>query len=332
LQEENYPVNDNPSASPDGFPQETGYPDDEMPQRRPGAFPVFPMSFGEPDEEEFELPNDEIFWTATNEGSLATRNRDHEEGGPLQAVLVTVHEATVQQIEDDTYFGDGDKEESPRRPSALVVTIAVALVVIIILAVAIPVAGRGGDSARENGLISSTAPTMSALGPTLAPVAVIDGCFNSTDDIYAVVKNKLSSTSLDIILCPDTVFEIGFEDPETLLYGNGTSPLVLASNLAYKCGEDGALANNCTLRGGDVHVTSANKFVGEEHSNVIIQGLTFESKNGLVMSLFNGGDVTILDCVFQVSATQYYVLCGALARAPSDFASTEHSNRRRYLG
>jgi hypothetical protein len=110
------------------------------------------------------------------------------------------------------------------------------------------------------------------------------------------------------------------------------APAVTSAGRGTAAHEDGALANNCTLRGGDIHVYSNYSMFGEEHSNVIIQGLTFESKNGLVMSLFSGGDVTILDCAFQVSATQYYVLCGALARAPSDFASTEHSNRRRYLG
>jgi hypothetical protein len=126
-------------------------------------------------------------------------------------------------------------------------------------------------------------------------------CWDNTTAIFQhlVVANPFSTNTY--ILCPDTVFKVGFTDSQGLCCEDGELPLMARTNTKFQCGEDGSSENNCVLVGGTTQVLMNDLTFSEtEATNVIFQGLTFVDA-GMTASMPNqAGDMTFLDCIFAV--------------------------------
>lgn len=245
----------------------------------------------------------------------------------VQAVLVKVHDA--MEVHEDM-----DEPTSRGRLSYRVKALLfLALLIIGAASIAVSIVGVGKNDDRNKA--SGDDPTSNPDEPTVEqptkttpptdpnPAIAWDDCFNSTDDVFVAVQNKDSPMYPVVVLCPHTVFDIGVRNPETDLYENGAQPLLLRSHLNYMCGADGALVNNCTIRGGDVQVRANYSFFGEEHRNVLIQGFKFEGA-GNTAGLFNAGDVTFRACKFEVGHS-------GLALAPMAIKKSHKFNTNRTL-
>lgn len=83
-------------------------------------------------------------------------------------------------------------------------------------------------------------------------------------------------------------------------------PFLPQSNMRIKCGKDGALTNQCIVTGGnrngDTLVYNSANFTGEKAAtNVIFEGITFQSGSVSFLELYNGGGITFRNCIFRVS-------------------------------
>jgi hypothetical protein len=128
-------------------------------------------------------------------------------------------------------------------------------------------------------------------------------CWTDLDDLNARMKSEEGdrdiSVQLEIILCPDTVFTFGYPEYENFTYVAGFRPINPQPNTHWKCGEDGALSNNCTFREGVTAITLQGLFRPGE--DIIFQGIVFA---GQTVATFLGGaagDVTFRDCLWRVS-------------------------------
>lgn len=148
---------------------------------------------------------------------------------------------------------------------------------------------------------SQGAPGSPTGSPTFGPSPP---CWTDLDEvaarIEAAAENRGTSIPLDIILCPNTVFTFGVTESENFTIVGGFKTIAPRSNAHWKCGEDGAVSNNCIFQDGDVAILFANFSAPTE--NVTFQGITFESQ---IISTFIGGaagDVTFENCLWRVSA------------------------------
>jgi hypothetical protein len=151
--------------------------------------------------------------------------------------------------------------------------------------------------------IGSPLSPISAPTPTVAAPVSSKSCYSNITEVNALVKQSNPNIENTYVLCPDTVYPIGKLLSTGVLEG-GFETLRLRANSKFLCGADGASANNCTLIGGEFHILSAGTdFPDENFVNVVIQGLTFDdSGTGGVLLAFPG-DVTFIDCIFQVRFT-----------------------------
>lgn len=138
--------------------------------------------------------------------------------------------------------------------------------------------------------------------PTPAPTA--RECWESLLDIYYSEKRVEDSSILrTYVLCPDTVYDIGSEYDDYNIALDGDQFLLISRpNMQVLCGENGDSANKCTFMGGSFQVGLMDEFdSGEDISNILVKGVTFQGAS-IVNVLANGyGDVTLEDCIFQVS-------------------------------
>lgn len=126
-------------------------------------------------------------------------------------------------------------------------------------------------------------------------------CFSNLNDLSKAIHDKATFTVETFILCPDTVFNVGFLNSDNG-YDGGDAPIPMRANSKILCGEDGSSANKCVLRGGGYQVIATiNLFVGEDPDNVLVSGITFDSPKGNGALLVSPGDITFNDCIFQVS-------------------------------
>ena len=99
------------------------------------------------------------------------------------------------------------------------------------------------------------------------------------------------------MLCPNTRYEL--TDGTT---GNdAVNPIALRANCIFKCGDDGKSTNGCVIFGGTFQIISSSvDFPSENKVGIVFQGITFDS--GIVASalMVSPGEVTFIDCIFQV--------------------------------
>lgn len=108
-------------------------------------------------------------------------------------------------------------------------------------------------------------------------------------------------------LCANTTFDIGMfltDENGTTTVEGGMAPLLVRSNTRYVCGSNGALSNNCVLRGGEVQVLSSYSLFEEMVFNSSLQGITFHNATSFGAILSNEGELTFQDCAFTVRTKQ----------------------------
>jgi hypothetical protein len=151
---------------------------------------------------------------------------------------------------------------------------------------------------------TSSAPTASPTGaPTFPPAPE---CYTDLDDILSRERAVYNSTVYrEYILCPNTDYIMGRQvNGKT---EGGFEPISPRRNVAYKCGKEGLLSNNCRIIDGNFQLVSFNsqweESQYEPHTNVTISGLTFEAGNFGTTLLANRGHITFNECAFRVSVS-----------------------------
>ena len=137
-------------------------------------------------------------------------------------------------------------------------------------------------------------------------VAPPDGssCFANTTQIYEHLTDQPELSFNTYILCPNTVFNIGYVDSQGECCEDGYLPLTARSNTRFQCGEDGSSANNCTLMGGTIQLMMSQAAFGDVKAvNVVVEGITFTKAGLSTVPASLAGDLTLLDCIFEVRQT-----------------------------
>ena len=133
-------------------------------------------------------------------------------------------------------------------------------------------------------------------------------CYDSTGQAMTYLASLPSTTPATIELCPHRVYTIGSQtanidepnDWASLLASfDGEPPLLARSNTYYKCGSSGSSHENCILLLGQVQFWSA-AFFDEPVTNVLVQGITFETAQSVAILLEEEGDISFEDCVVKV--------------------------------
>lgn len=174
------------------------------------------------------------------------------------------------------------------------------LLTIPVLSLLRPAAAQGSRTA--NSTINATlspVPTVNSLTPVTAPVPK-RSCYTNLTEIENLVTLKNPFVEETYVLCPNTIFPIGGLDSESVWIGY--MPINVRANSVIQCGVDGKSSNNCTIQGGPVQLlNSLEKFSGENRVGVFLKGLTFEGAVDANVVLAAPGNITFIDCIFQVS-------------------------------
>ena len=151
------------------------------------------------------------------------------------------------------------------------------------------------------------------------PVQSFDyDCYSSTFQLAADHFYDPSKTLF--VMCPNTTIHLGtLANPIT---GNvdiieGDFPLaIVRSNVEVRCGLDGAVENNCVIKGGAFHVIMSprypNGLESERTDNVTIRGMTFTGQlsgestfNAASVVVSNPGSVLFVDCLWKDISVPY---------------------------
>jgi len=191
------------------------------------------------------------------------------------------------------------------------------------------------DIMARNGIVHvldetpvSISPPISSDAPTVAPVlSPSKGCFSDLSQVADRVATKNAFQVETYILCPNTVYKIGFIGASGVTE-DGFPALVLRQNTRYICGEDGKSSNNCILTGGQFQLLSTfNSFNQEIKANIQIKGITFQDGESAGALLVAPGDVIFEDCIFRVSFTTLHCLFGPMSNEFVLFPTNQaHSN------
>jgi hypothetical protein len=145
-----------------------------------------------------------------------------------------------------------------------------------------------------------------------------NNCYRSFNDIFAAECNagtngRCRTTNLnkvrEYVICAGTIIEPGVADPVTGDITGGDFPLALRKNAHVKCGRDGSSSNNCIVDGTGSFAVFANAeliFQDSDMSNVIIEGLTFDSwilaNQQAIIAGGSRGNIEFRDCKFTNNA------------------------------
>lgn len=153
-------------------------------------------------------------------------------------------------------------------------------------------------------------PTSSTVTPTYAPRE----CWDNFTDMYFDLGRQPAFSTNTYVICPNRTYDIGYKEGNNGdCCANGQLPIVCRANTHFKCGKDGSRSNKCILNGGSDQIVFNEVVFGEELTGVILEGFTFRGPADYTMIGVGGGDVTFLDCLFEVSQCAAYVftsLCG----------------------
>ena len=187
--------------------------------------------------------------------------------------------------------------------------------------------------------VAAPANTTDTTGdPVPAPVAApfsAPECYSNLTELSYVVDNANPFIQSTYIICPHTVYEIGYPGTDGACCTGPNEPLQLRSNSHYLCkfqilgccfcmtvsvylisawsfcsicqtgGEDGKVENNCTLWSGQFQVLASKAaFDREDVVNVKLQGITFADGANSGVLLVTAGDIEFIDCIFRVSQFQ----------------------------
>ena len=159
-------------------------------------------------------------------------------------------------------------------------------------------------------------------------------CFSNLTVLAAAMSAGPVFETVEYTLCPNTVYQVG-----NLVAGRccegGDSPIFLRANSIIKCGDDGALANNCTFIGGQSHVAVFFELFEELVTGSEIRGITFGESSFANLLLASPGSFSLIDCSFSnPGATVGSIALGFnpqnndLERRLNEYASTLGISRR----
>lgn len=153
---------------------------------------------------------------------------------------------------------------------------------------------------------ASPVPTVTPLAPIPSPVPK-RSCYTNLTEIEDLVKLKDPFVEETYILCPNTIFPIGSFNSEDVWVG--FMPITVRANSIFQCGDDGKSANNCTIKGGSIQlVDTLEKYSNENRVGVLVKGLTFDGAVDSNVLVAAPGNITFIDCIFQVSKCHGFVV------------------------
>ena len=130
-------------------------------------------------------------------------------------------------------------------------------------------------------------------------VVSAQACIGSFDELRALEVARGNDTAVPVtyVICPNTVFDIAALPVEVYTWE-------MNGNTNYLCGEDGSLANNCTVTGGETQAVIVYSTLDRSSKeNILVQGFTFEKASITNIAVASEGKHTFRDCVFRVSVT-----------------------------
>jgi hypothetical protein len=125
----------------------------------------------------------------------------------------------------------------------------------------------------------------------------VQSCIGSFTALAALqdARGNNTATPVTYILCPNTVYE----PTDKFLELNG--------NASYLCGANGALANQCIIRGGSIHVgVFLYSYGGSSKDNIVVSGFTFEQSEFSNVAIAASGRLMFRDCIFKVSCLRFF--------------------------
>ena len=175
----------------------------------------------------------------------------------------------------------------------------------------------GSASAQEAAAdAETTAPTVSP-APTAAPTPPIvlgpkPDCFNDTSPIYYYMLQSSSFEDNVYKLCPNMVFNIGFDDDNGICCTRGMKTMYGKSRSTIQCGDNGRLEDNCVIKGGEFHFLNGPQIFDEQITQgMVLRGLTFEDCETTSVIMAQQGDVLFENCIWRVCALRVIALLRA---------------------
>ena len=152
--------------------------------------------------------------------------------------------------------------------------------------------------------------TLSPTSSTVTPTYGSRDCWDNFTDLFTDLERQPPFSTNTYIVCPNRTYDIRYN------YGtfgdcceNGQLPIACRANTHFKCGKDGSRSNNCIMNGGSDQIVFNEVVFGEELTGVILEGFTFRGPADYTMLGVGGGDVTFLDCLFEVGQTVCQSVC-----------------------
>lgn len=125
------------------------------------------------------------------------------------------------------------------------------------------------------------------------------GCIETIDDLEFIESRSDTSRQRIYSLCENRDYRIGILEGDDNVLKDGQTYIRARPNLTVRCG-NGSINNNCVIKGGSLHV-DATDLLGatEPPTNVVFEGITFESTKGYFFWASWYGDVTFKNCEFR---------------------------------
>lgn len=142
----------------------------------------------------------------------------------------------------------------------------------------------------------SSHPTISS-EPSSTPTEEPE-CYTSLTLLESKMENQDPFVENTYILCPNTVFPVGFPGAGGACCENGQSAIYARKNTVIKCGEDGSHNNNCTITGGQYQMLALEPCYFEDIENFVVQGVNFNDAFGVMSIMSIPGDMMFKDCSF----------------------------------
>lgn len=176
----------------------------------------------------------------------------------------------------------------------IAVAVTLALAPTVQTQVAVPTTASPSPTAAESP--TPAAPVVETTSPSFSPRE----CWDNFTEVFLDLSRKAPFSTNTYIICPNQSHDIGFRLANGECCEGGEYPMVPRANTHYKCGEDGSLANNCTLLGGSFHILFNDFIFGEELTGVTVSGFNFVRPQLHSVLAVGSGDLTIFDCVIKV--------------------------------
>jgi hypothetical protein len=132
----------------------------------------------------------------------------------------------------------------------------------------------------------------------------VQSCIGNLTALVALqeARGKNVATHVTYVMCPNTVYE-----------ANGNEYLELNGNASYLCGDNGASANQCIIRGGELQVSIFFGSYGlSNKDNILISGFIFEQSTFGNLAIASDGRSIFRDCIFRVRSMWSRVLKGCV--------------------